>query len=134
MEFLNEKEINTNLFGVKVMYDVNNIASTCSITLDKSSVNTSKNGTYDVTISADCGEKGKASRIASVTIYVPKTDEAPKAASKNDTTISTETPEVKTTRDAVEMTKVTVIMNDGSEVTFVKDEVENVYAAHIVQY
>jgi hypothetical protein len=123
-----EKEVNASLFGIKVMYDGTNIASTCSITLNKSGVNMTKNGTYDVTISADCGEKGRASRIASVTIYVPKADEAPKAASKNDTSIATETPEVKTTRDAIEMTKVTVIMNDGSEVTFVKDEVENIYA------
>jgi len=124
-----EKEVNASLFGVKVMYDGNNIASTCSITLDKSGVNTSKNGTYDVTISANCGEKGNASRVASVTIYVPKTDEAPKAASKTDTSTATETPEVKTTRDAVEMTKVTVLMNDGSQVTFVKNEVENIYAS-----
>lgn len=124
-----EKELNTSLYGVSVKKNGNDITSTCDITLDNSKVNMTVSGEYSVTIKANCGENGSASRVASVTIYVPKVNEAPKAADKNDTSIAVEAPKVETTRDAVEMTKVTVLMNDGSTVTFVKDEVENIYAA-----
>lgn len=126
-----EKEVNASLFGVKASLGDKDITSTCSISLDKTKVNMSVSGSYDVTISVNCGQNGNASRMATVTIYVPKKDEAPKAESKTDTSSASTTPVVETTRDTKEMTKVTIQYADGTRVTFVKNEVENVYATQV---
>lgn len=128
--------IDANTFGVNVSYENSDITSSCNITV--SNVDRTV-GEHTVKISANCGTYGFAERDAIVNIYVPSVDEAPKASSNTDTSISTPAPktevvvdkngeQTRNTRAVVEMTKVTIVYANGSQTTFTKSVVENVYA------
>lgn len=134
-------------FGkVNVIRNGKDITNTCAISYDSSKVEKTTSGVYTVGIYADCGSNGNAARSATIVIYIPKVDERPVAENKQDTTPAAVAPEteVKTdvngnetreTRPAAgqEMTKIILVKADGTQVTFVKTEVENVYATQITK-
>lgn len=132
-----EAGINASIFGAYVLYEGENITSSCTINPELPTITGS--GEYTVVLKADCGSYGKASRYANVNVYVPAEGEQPKASSNTDTSISTTTPktevvedkngnQTRDTRATVEMTKVIINYADGSQKTFVKNSVENIYA------
>ena len=130
-------DVNASIFGAYVLYEGNDITSSCTITSENPTI--AGSGEYTVVLKADCGSYGKASRYANINVYVPTEGENPKASSNTDTSISTTTPktevvvdknenQTRNTRAAVEMTKVIINYADGSQKTFIKDSVENIYA------
>ena len=130
-------DVNVSVFGAYVLYEGNDITSSCTITSEVPAITGS--GEYTVVLKADCGSYGKAKRNASINVYVPAEGEQPKASSNTDTSISSTTPKTEVvvdknenqtryTRAAVEMTKVIINYADGSQKTFVKNSVENIYA------
>lgn len=133
--------INLSDFGPSVILEGTDVTNTCSISIDTSKVG-SETGKYDVVLTASCEGGRTAKRYAIVNIYKPTLAETPKAENKQDTSSAIPAPETpivtdkngnetRETRAAQEMTKVTIVFNDGSVKTFVKTEVENIYATQI---
>lgn len=135
-------EYNDSVFGtIKVTSGNKDVTAACTIKINSDKVNTTKSGTYSVIIAAECGNYGVINYIGNVTLHIPEKDEAPKASSKEDTSSSSAMvePEVdkKTGAEKAptyqELTVIVLICKDGTQRTYNKAEVEDVYASQLTK-
>ena len=129
---VNSTSVSAETFGAYVTRNGKDVSNQCTISVDSSALNGAANGIHDVTIAANCGNLGSASRVAGVNLYIPRADEKQVAQNSSDTThVATNgNSNAKTTADAQELVEIILIMN-GVERHFIKDSIENVYAAQV---